>query len=131
MAETTQDKAETGRLAGFGAGAVAGAQLGTILIPIPFVGTFAGTLLGGAIGSRVGQRFGPTVLGTLDSIVEGKPAAAATAAPRASSIPITTPEQEAPASGDFLAQLERLGKLRSQGLLSEDEFAAAKAKLLK
>jgi membrane protease subunit (stomatin/prohibitin family) len=37
----------------------------------------------------------------------------------------------APASGgDMLAQLERLAQLRAQGMLSEAEFAAAKAKLL-
>jgi Short C-terminal domain len=31
---------------------------------------------------------------------------------------------------DMLEQLERLGQLHSQGVLSDDEFAAAKAKLL-
>ncbi len=42
-----------------------------------------------------------------------------------------------PASGsapapqeDLIAQLERLGALKTQGLLTEEEFAAAKAKLL-
>lgn len=35
-----------------------------------------------------------------------------------------------PAGDDVVAQLERLGKLREAGVLSDDEFAAAKAKLL-
>jgi hypothetical protein len=30
----------------------------------------------------------------------------------------------------MIAQLERLGALKEQGLLTDDEFAAAKAKLL-
>jgi len=32
--------------------------------------------------------------------------------------------------GDLIAQLERLGTLKAQGLLTDEEFAAAKAKLL-
>jgi hypothetical protein len=34
------------------------------------------------------------------------------------------------AGGDTIAELERLATLKQQRLLSEDEFAAAKAKLL-
>jgi hypothetical protein len=45
------------------------------------------------------------------------------------------PQQAAPApapaaGGDTIAELERLGQLRQQGLLTDEEFAAAKAKLL-
>jgi len=36
----------------------------------------------------------------------------------------------APAGGDMTDELERLATLRSQGVLTDDEFAAAKAKLL-
>lgn len=38
----------------------------------------------------------------------------------------------APAAGgsDLMAQLSQLGQLHAQGILSDDEFAAAKAKLL-
>jgi hypothetical protein len=38
----------------------------------------------------------------------------------------------APAAGgtDLVAELQKLGALRDQGILSDDEFAAAKAKLL-
>jgi len=39
--------------------------------------------------------------------------------------------QQAPtAQADVLTQLERLGALKAQGLLTEEEFAAQKAKLL-
>lgn len=36
----------------------------------------------------------------------------------------------APAGDDLMAQLTQLGQLHAQGILSDDEFAAAKAKLL-
>ena len=40
--------------------------------------------------------------------------------------------QQAPPEGmdDKLAQLERLGQLKAQGILSEEEFAAQKAAIL-
>ena len=37
---------------------------------------------------------------------------------------------EAPVEEDVITQLERLGALKAQGLLTEEEFAAQKAKLL-
>ena len=36
----------------------------------------------------------------------------------------------APAGGDPVAELEKLAQLKAQGLLSDEEFAAAKAKIL-
>ena len=36
----------------------------------------------------------------------------------------------APAQDDVITQLERLGNLKAQGILTEEEFAAEKAKLL-
>jgi hypothetical protein len=45
-------------------------------------------------------------------------------------------QQQAPAppaasgGGDMIAQLENLGRLKDQGILTEDEFAAQKQKLL-
>jgi uncharacterized membrane protein len=57
----------------------------------------------------------------------------------ASNAPPPAPEQqvvyvEAPAAPapdeDVITQLERLGALKAQGLLTEEEFAAQKAKLL-
>jgi hypothetical protein len=36
----------------------------------------------------------------------------------------------APAEDDMMSQLERLGALKAQGILTEEEFAAQKAKIL-
>ena len=45
--------------------------------------------------------------------------------------PPPAPAPSAPAGGDdMIAQLQRLGELRDQGILTEEEFAAQKAKLL-
>jgi hypothetical protein len=45
--------------------------------------------------------------------------------------PAVAPQPGAPAGGDdTITQLERLAQLKQQGLLSDAEFAAAKAKLL-
>ena len=40
------------------------------------------------------------------------------------------PVQEYAPEEDVITQLERLGALKAQGLLTEEEFAAQKAKLL-
>ncbi|ROS46292.1 SHOCT domain-containing protein [Curtobacterium sp. PhB78] len=37
---------------------------------------------------------------------------------------------DVPVAPDLLSELERLGRLRQQGLLSDDEFAAAKQRLI-
>jgi hypothetical protein len=44
----------------------------------------------------------------------------------------TPPPQAAPATGadDMFEQLQKLGELRDQGILTEDEFAAQKARIL-
>jgi 3-oxoacyl-ACP reductase-like protein len=48
--------------------------------------------------------------------------------PEAAPAPVAAP---APAAGaSMLDQLKELGELKSQGILTEDEFAAQKAKLL-
>ena len=41
------------------------------------------------------------------------------------------PTQSAPSSGSVIDELERLGKLRQDGILTEDEFEQAKARLLR
>jgi len=43
---------------------------------------------------------------------------------------IPTAPAPAPASDDTLAQLERLGQLKAQGILTEEEFSAQKMKIL-
>ena len=40
------------------------------------------------------------------------------------------PPPQAPAETDMLTQLQQLGELRSAGVLTEEEFAAQKAKIL-
>lgn len=54
-------------------------------------------------------------------------AAYAQAQPAAAPAPAPAP---AAAEDDVIGQLERLGALKAQGLLTEEEFAAEKAKLL-
>ena len=60
-------------------------------------------------------------------------AAAAQAVQNAQQVaaPPAAPTPTAPSGGaDLIAQLDQLGALHSQGILSDDEFAAGKAKLL-
>lgn len=40
------------------------------------------------------------------------------------------PPAAAPASGDVVAQLKELAELKNQGILTEEEFAAQKARIL-
>jgi len=40
------------------------------------------------------------------------------------------PQPQAPPETDMLAQLQQLGELKSAGVLTEEEFAAQKAKIL-
>ena len=43
---------------------------------------------------------------------------------------VPPPEPAHPQQEDVITQLERLGALKAQGILTEEEFAAEKAKLL-
>jgi phage tail tape-measure protein len=120
MAETKHDEAakqkedneKAGSLAGVAGGALAGAQVGTVLIPIPVVGTFTGALVGGAIGSKIGKKYGGALLDKLGSNKQETSEAA--------------PENKK----DVTAELERLANLHKQGILTDEEFKAAKASLL-
>lgn len=44
--------------------------------------------------------------------------------------PVAPPAAAAPAGDDLITKLNELAQLKAQGILSDDEFAAAKAKLL-
>lgn len=122
---------ETGRLAGFGAGALTGAGLGAVLLPIPFVGMFVGALVGGELGGKVGQRLGPPILNVVDGLTQSVASVVQPSQPSQRSTSTSIPISMEPAQdADLLSQLERLGQLRSQGLLTEAEFSAAKAQLL-
>jgi phage tail tape-measure protein len=121
MASLDSEHEETGRLAGLSAGVLAGARIGTALLPIPFVGTVTGAIIGGTLGSRFGRQLAPQIVKTFDSLVGGQPAAAD---------PTASATDPASISADLLSQLERLGQLRTQGLVTDEEFTAAKARLL-
>jgi hypothetical protein len=57
----------------------------------------------------------------------------AAAPPVAAAEPVAAPPPaaaNAPDAADTLSQLERLGALKAQGLLTDDEFAAQKARIL-
>lgn len=104
-----EENDKTAKMAGAGAGVLAGAQLGTVLLPVPVVGTFTGALVGGLVGTRVGKKLGGALLEKFD-------------ASRSSS---STADRAA-----VMQELERLAQLRDAGVLDEDEFKAAKARLL-
>jgi Short C-terminal domain/Domain of unknwon function (DUF3824) len=40
------------------------------------------------------------------------------------------PQQAAPAEPDYMAELEKLGQLKNQGIITEDEFQAKKKQIL-
>jgi hypothetical protein len=59
------------------------------------------------------------------------PTVVATPDPALAPAPTPAPAlQAAPVAGDLMAQLVRLGEMKTAGLLTDEEFAAAKAKLL-
>lgn len=107
-AKQKEENEKAGSLAGVAGGALAGAQVGTVIMPI--VGTFAGAVVGGALGSKIGKKYGGALLDKL-----GNKETSANA-----------PDEKK----DVTAELERLASLREKGVLSEDEFKAAKASLL-
>jgi len=77
------------------------------------------------------------VVGTASAVTgraAGRQAAAAPAAPAPAAQPTSVQAPVAPpppaAGDDLVAQLERLGQLAAAGVLTPEEFAAAKARLL-
>ncbi len=111
---------EVGGLAGLGAGVIAGASAGTAVMPV--LGTFTGALIGGLFGNELGKTIGGPLLDTFSWPEE----------PEYPTPQPVQPEQSAQAASgeDVLSQLERLSQLKSQGMISEEEFKAAKARLL-
>ncbi|NOK62688.1 MAG: hypothetical protein GFH27_549293n66 [Chloroflexi bacterium AL-W] len=106
-----EENERTGSIAGLGAGTIVGAGIGSAILPV--VGTFAGALVGGLLGSQVGKNVGGAIL---DTFTGGESAGA--------------PATASTETEDVLMQLEKLSQLRDKGILTEEEFAAAKAKLL-
>ncbi len=107
-ARQKEENEKTGSLAGVAGGALVGAQVGTAFMPV--IGTFTGAVVGGVLGSKVGKKYGGALLDKFNN----KDAA----------------ETAAGDKKDITAELERLANLREKGVLSEDEFRAAKASLL-
>ncbi len=112
-AEAKADNEKTAKMAGAGAGVLAGAQLGTVILPIPVVGTFTGALVGGLIGTKIGKRVGGMLLDKMNVAEKCYDQSGATGE-----------------TSNLGKELDRLVQLREAGILSEEEFKAAKAKLL-
>lgn len=75
-----------------------------------------------AVGSRVAHRH------RQNAAEQAAPVQEAPSAPAAQAEAAPMPGQ--PAGSDTLEQLERLAALRTQGMLTDEEFAAAKHRLL-
>jgi hypothetical protein len=105
-ASNREEKDKTAGLAG-AAGMCAGAQIGMLVLPVPFVGTFAGAFVGGIVGREIGRAVSPVLAGKFNySRFYRK-------------------------SGSVISQeLERLAVLHLQGEIDEEEFRAAKARVL-
>ena len=75
------------------------------------------TAVSGRVARRQARRY--------DQQAEPEPEPAPQAAP-----PEYAPAQEAPPEDDLTAKVQQLASMHTQGLLTDDEFAAAKAKAL-
>lgn len=100
-----EENEKAGKMSGLGAGVITGAAIGTSIMPV--VGTFAGALVGGVVGSEVGKKVGGKILDTFSK-----------------------KENAQTEKTDVTAELEKLANLHRQGVLSDEEFKAAKAQLL-
>jgi membrane protease subunit (stomatin/prohibitin family) len=81
----------------------------------------AGGLAGAGLGMGAGVAMGQILAQNMQSALQGGAAAGQTAAPAAAGV---KPE-------DVMATLEKLGELKSKGILTDEEFNAKKAELLK
>ncbi|HVE59196.1 MAG TPA: SHOCT domain-containing protein [Pyrinomonadaceae bacterium] len=103
-----EENEKVGKMSGLAGGVISGAAIGTSILPI--VGTFAGAVVGGVVGSEVGKKYGGKLLDKFGNN-----------------------DKSAGTSGektDVTAELQKLAKLHKDGVLSDDEFRAAKAQLL-
>jgi membrane protease subunit (stomatin/prohibitin family) len=83
-------------------------------------GQGGGGIAGDAMGLGAGIAMGQVLAQNLQKGLQGTDAAAAPAAPTAT----VRPE-------DVIATLEKLGELKAKGILTQEEFDAKKAELLK
>jgi membrane protease subunit (stomatin/prohibitin family) len=80
-----------------------------------------GSVVGDAMGLGAGVAMGQVLAQSLSQGLQG---ATAAAAPAAAATPALRPD-------DILATLEKLGELKAKGILTDEEFTAKKAELLK
>ncbi|HEV7763234.1 MAG TPA: SHOCT domain-containing protein [Acidimicrobiales bacterium] len=99
--------------------------IGTVARTAVVAGT--ATAVAGGMSRRQGQR---SEQAQEAAAYEQQQAMAAQAPPPPPPPPAAPAPAPAPAGGDEMKQLQQLADMRSQGLLDDQEFAAAKAKLL-
>ena len=87
-------------------------------------GSGGGGIAGDAMGLGAGMALGQVLAQNLQAGLQGGGGAAAQAAPAAVAATGVKPE-------DVMATLEKLGELKSKGILTQEEFDAKKAELLK
>ena len=83
-----------------------------------------------AVSGGVRNRQEASAQQAADAQADQQQQAAAEQAAQAAAAVQPPPPPPAPAGDDLIASLERLGTLHSQGVLTDEEFGAAKAKLL-
>ena len=88
-----------------------------------------GGVVGDAMGLGAGVALGQVMAQQLSQGLQGGGAAAAAAAAAASSAAAAAPAGIKP--DEVMATLEKLGDLKTKGILTEEEFATKKAELLK
>ena len=88
------------------------------------MGSGGGGIAGDAMGLGAGVALGQVMAQQLSQGLQGGGAAAASAAGAAAAAVGLKPDE-------VMATLEKLAELKGKGILTEDEFAAKKAELLK
>jgi membrane protease subunit (stomatin/prohibitin family) len=89
-------------------------------------GTGGGSIAGDAMGLGAGVAMGQVLAQNLQQGLQGGQAAAANAAATAAAA-----QAAAVRPDDVMATLEKLGELKLKGILTQEEFDAKKAELLK
>jgi len=83
-----------------------------------------------AVSNRVSRRQGNRWAANDQQQADAAAAEEQQAAPQQQAYAPPPPQPQAPAETDVLTQLQQLGELKSAGVLTEEEFAAQKAKIL-
>jgi predicted cobalt transporter CbtA len=89
------------------------------------------TAVSGRVQRRQAEKFAgrdAQIYADREQAYQQQAAAAPAPAPAPAAAPVAAPA--AAGADDMLDQLERLGRLRTQGILTDEEFAAQKAKIL-